>query len=495
MLASMGSRRRFGIFGLFGGRNGANEHVDADLDGGNDSESETPYVAHSMLGDLASHAPARVAVQLELDPESEKPFVAHTMLGDLASHAPARIFSQEDPDPDPETHSMLALETPEAEAEPVPAAEKKAPARPAEPLVFGHAGLHSTVGELAGLEEHIGSDFPIERFILVSLVAHLVLVILLIVAPTKIPAGKDFFAAFQPPPKDNSPIPVIFTDATGQARENPKKSPLSDADRRAGGGDPSKPKAATPFSPPTGVAGLAPGPRGPRVPGSPQPSQPSRTAPGARASAQAQARAPQGEARSAPGEARPTGAQAPQSAEAKPSDFPNMTKPMAPASPTSPMKTGPQETTRLAGLDTAIREAARGAVGGEGGSAGGDPEGGFVDSGPVSFDTSWYDWGPYAAEMVRRIKLHWDVPELARLGWKGSLTVRFFILADGTVADAKILRGSGVPPFDFAAFQAIVKSSPFRPLPTDLHSTREGVTVTFFYNMRPEMEKAEGTAR
>ena len=63
------------------------------------------------------------------------------------------------------------------------------------------------------------------------------------------------------------------------------------------------------------------------------------------------------------------------------------------------------------------------------------------------------------------------------------------------MADAKILRGSSIPPFDFAAFQAIVKSSPFRPLPADLHSTREGDTVTFFYNMRPEMEKAQGAAR
>ena len=96
--------------------------------------------------------------------------------------------------------------------------------------------------------------------------------------------------------------------------------------------------------------------------------------------------------------------------------------------------------------------------------------------------------------MIRRIKLHWDVPELARLGWKGSLTVRFYILADGTVADAKILHVSGVPPFDNAAFQAIIKSSPFRPLPEDLHEEREGVTITFFYNMRVEQEGAEGEA-
>jgi TonB family protein len=153
---------------------------------------------------------------------------------------------------------------------------------------------------------------------------------------------------------------------------------------------------------------------------------------------------------------------------------------------------GPREISKLAGLDRAIQEAARSTVGGEGGAPEGNPDGGFVDSGPLSFDTKWYDWGPYGAEMVRRIKLHWDVPELARLGWKGSLTVRFFILADGTVADAKIIRSSGIPPFDFAAFQAILKSSAFRPLPEDLHSNREGVTVTFFYNMRPEDGETPG---
>jgi TonB family protein len=107
-------------------------------------------------------------------------------------------------------------------------------------------------------------------------------------------------------------------------------------------------------------------------------------------------------------------------------------------------------------------------------------------SGPISFDTKWYDWGAYAAEMVRRIKLHWDVPELARLGLKGSLTVRFYILADGRVEAAQIIHHSGIPPFDSTALQAILNSSPFRPLPEALREDREGVTVTFFYNMRPD---------
>jgi TonB family protein len=151
----------------------------------------------------------------------------------------------------------------------------------------------------------------------------------------------------------------------------------------------------------------------------------------------------------------------------------------------------------LNGLDSAIRDAAK-AVGGTGQNGGGfpNPDGGFVDSGPLSFDTKWYDWGPYAEEMVRRIKLHWDIPELARLGWKGRLTIRFFIMADGRVEAAHVVSQSGIPPFDFAALQAILKSNPFRPLPKDLLAQvpgkdREGITVTFFYNMRPEDEKGK----
>ncbi|MFI5119448.1 MAG: energy transducer TonB, partial [Thermoanaerobaculia bacterium] len=129
---------------------------------------------------------------------------------------------------------------------------------------------------------------------------------------------------------------------------------------------------------------------------------------------------------------------------------------------------------------------------GGGGEEGGgfEREGGFVDSGPLSFDTVGYDWGAYAAEMIRRIKRNWDVPALARYGVKGRITIRFYILKDGRVEAETVLSGSGHPPFDNAAFQAIARSSAFRPLPSDLGHDREGVTVTFFYNMRPEDEYA-----
>jgi TonB family protein len=268
-------------------------------------------------------------------------------------------------------------------------------------------------------------------------------------------------------------VPIIFREAPGPERQNPKKSDLSDADRRAGGGDPSKKRADSPFvAERPGKEGLAPGPRRPASP----PAVPPPGAPGR----QAQAR---------PQTAPPGGAKAEEeekTAALADGLVPKPESKIAAESPGGPAAAAPT----LQGLHQAIRDAAKGvgAPAGEDGSGFPNPNGGFVDSGPLSFDTSWYDWGPYAAEMIRRIKLHWDVPDLARFGWKGKVTVRFYIRGDGHVEGATILRKSDVPPFDYAAFQAILTSSPFRPLPKDLNSDKEGVTVTFFYNIRPGEE-------
>jgi TonB family protein len=318
--------------------------------------------------------------------------------------------------------------------------------------------------------------FPLERAVLFSIAAHVLLLVLIIAAPPSArPAHPErgLLAGLIPKETGEEKIPIVFREAPGPARENPRRSDFSDADRRAGGGDRSKPKSETPFfEPRSGVQGLEPGRRGPARPPS---AAELRGLPVPR----------RGEPGSDESENRPP-------AIFGPAGEPGQSPVIAGAEPRS----GGAATGRLSSLDQAIRQAARDAAGGGGQEGAGFPnaEGGFVDSGPLSFDTTWYDWGPYAEEMVRRIKLHWEIPELARLGWKGKLTIRFFILADGRVADAKIIRGSGIPPFDFASLQAILKSSPFRPLPADLGSSREGVTVTFFYNLRPEKGgRPEGT--
>jgi TonB family protein len=303
-------------------------------------------------------------------------------------------------------------------------------------------------------EERRERTFPLERAVLISLALHVVLFFFLVLSPPSQPTDprKGLLAALVPEEEQQVRIPVQFMEAPGPARENPRGAAASDLDRRASGGDPSRSKSSTPYVAPTeGMAGLMPGERSPREP----------------ASRPAEA-AEEGSETSEGGERPYLDERASESALLRERGGEDR---------------GPG---RLAGLDQAIREAAQGAgEGGEGGAGFPNPDGGFVDSGPLSFDTTWYDWGPYAAEMVRRIKLHWEIPSLARLGWKGKLTIRFFILADGRVEGATIISRSGVPPFDFAALQAILKSSPFRPLPADLGSQREGVNVTFFYNMHP----------
>jgi TonB family protein len=456
-IAAIGSRRRWRFFGGV---------VEDDA-----SSAEAPPESPAEAGDDGPPGRSMLGVFSGFSGPPESDATAARFLKEAVSVA----------DEEPPVRSMLGRLADEASALP-PAAEKErgegpatmlsldgaAPAAPAEEDGFGHLALHSTIAELAGLEEHVVNEWPIERGVLISLLFHISLMLMLIFFPTHLGGSKgDLFAMLEPEPKDNTPIPVIL-DAPGPKRANPKPAPLSDADRRAGGGDRSKPKSDTPFIPKTnGVEGLAPGPRVPRVPGSPGANRPAQQAP------------PQ----PAGGNQTPDQTRiADKAPDAKSSEFPT---------DTHQGQTGPREVGKLADLGQAIQDAARGAVaGGEGGSPPPNPDGGFTDSGPISFDTKWYDWGAYAAEMIRRIKLHWEIPELARLGWKGSLTVRFYIMADGTVADAKIIRVSGIPPFDNAAIQAIIKSSPFRPLPDVLHEEREGVTVTFFYNMRPESEEA-----
>ena len=321
----------------------------------------------------------------------------------------------------------------------------------------------------AGAVVHDSRRINTERAFAISVILHLLLVIALLTV--KLPARTaaqdemdplgllSLMKATAPDPA----IPIQFFPSPGaRAKEAPKTGLPSDMDRKAHGGDPKLAIQATPkASPQPGIRDLDAGKRGPKVAAAPavQPPQ----------------GGPAGEA---------------------PKKLTDLVQPgQFRDQPTAEERANQR---RLQGipapdLNAITRESAGKALqsGGGGDEGGGyEKEGGFVDQGPLSFDTVGYDWGAYAAEMVRKIKRNWDVPALARYGMKGRITIRFYILKDGRVEAERILSNSGVPPFDNAAFQAIARSSAFRPLPSDLGHDREGVTVTFFYNMRPEDEYA-----
>jgi TonB family protein len=311
-----------------------------------------------------------------------------------------------------------------------------------------------------------------EHAFAISVILHLLLVIALLTV--KLPARTaeqdsadplGLLSLMKATPQD-PPIPLNFFPAPGaRAKEAPKAGLPSDMDRKAHGGDPKLAVQAMPKAyAQAGIRDLDAGKSGPKVAAAQPP-------PGSSAGEQ----------------------------EKRLTDL----VPRARAFHDPPTAEEVAASRRLLGLPAAdlnaiTAESARRAVqtGGGGDDGGGyDRDGGFVDSGPLSFDTVGYDWGAYAAEMIRKIKRNWDVPALARYGVKGRITIRFYILKDGRVEAERILSVSGTPPFDNAAFQAIARSSAFRPLPDDLGHDREGVTVTFFYNLRPEDAEYAGRGR
>jgi TonB family protein len=120
------------------------------------------------------------------------------------------------------------------------------------------------------------------------------------------------------------------------------------------------------------------------------------------------------------------------------------------------------------------------------GHLGGDK--GTAEAGPLSFETTWYDWGEYAESMVSKIRVHWyeEMPmPLLQTGMKGVVTIRFTIHRDGTISDVTILAGSGIAPYDYAAKKAIELASPLKPLPADFPKETEHVTAMFYYNSEP----------
>jgi len=120
-----------------------------------------------------------------------------------------------------------------------------------------------------------------------------------------------------------------------------------------------------------------------------------------------------------------------------------------------------------------------------GGNIGGDV--GTAETGPLSFESNWFEWGDYAQKMIARIRVHWyaNMPDLIRMGVRGVVTVRFTIERDGTISYIEMLSSSGVPPYDNAAIQALQLSSPLAPLPENFPKASERVTARFLYNMRP----------
>jgi TonB family protein len=299
--------------------------------------------------------------------------------------------------------------------------------------------------------------------VVVSLVVHTALILWFIHAYRAVPA-----------PAKNGPIaryvelmqqnPQRFTEAPGPAIDKaPLRAPLSDANRKAGMPEPT---GLTPTQRPGDGGGLYT-----------PPSQPSGSR-GTQQQQQQQAQAAQQaqqQSASQPGLSAPSPSQ--QSAAADTFVY---------REPTAANKAS----AAAAHIDwrSAIRDVKGPIGGGDGPDLRDSPGGerGLAEQGPISFETTWYDWGPYAQSMVSKIRVNWyaNMPQLIRTGIGGVVTIRFTIERSGRISDIIILKSSGHPPYDFAARKAIELSSALNPLPADFPNPDERVTAMFYYNTR-----------
>jgi TonB family protein len=85
------------------------------------------------------------------------------------------------------------------------------------------------------------------------------------------------------------------------------------------------------------------------------------------------------------------------------------------------------------------------------------------------------DW--YLAGVQRKIWGLWT--QQIRTGMTQAVTVRFTIVADGTVEDVEVVQPSGVYLIDAAALRAVTTAAPFSPLPRNYDTTRVTIQAVF----------------
>jgi TonB family protein len=110
----------------------------------------------------------------------------------------------------------------------------------------------------------------------------------------------------------------------------------------------------------------------------------------------------------------------------------------------------------------------------------------FSTEGPIILsDTLGVDFGPYLSRIVYIVRRNWYsvIPEAARLGEKGRVSIVFEILKDGSVPQVRLVASSGSDPLDRAALAGIHASIPFPPLPDEFTGNHLVLQFIFLYNI------------
>ena len=102
----------------------------------------------------------------------------------------------------------------------------------------------------------------------------------------------------------------------------------------------------------------------------------------------------------------------------------------------------------------------------------------------IQFDTKGVEFGPWIRRFIAQVKRNWFIP-YAAMSMKGHVVVTFNVHKDGSLTDLNVVGPCPVDAFNNAAFGALSGSNPTQPLPPEYPADKAFFTVTFFYNEAP----------
>ena len=369
-------------------------------------------------------------------------------------------------------HWSSLIDTPKVFLPDEPEIEYQRPAVPGAPPVRRkpiHVDIDFTHVMVSQLKDDLSRSRLREAFWM-SVVAHMTVVILIIMAPKYLPGYKKGVALISAADLMRSKQ-VTFLELPPDLEKNvpkPNTNVLSDKNRIAQSRHPTLDKKTL-----QELRDM----RRPGAPGAPSaPAQPSPAVPAQ----------PQQMAQAQPSP-NPAGGGAPEQTNPQQSQI-QLPQTQARNKGPNPFQ---QPLSAGAAIQQATREAAatRGSVvGGAGGQfgLGTGPHGGIASNLEILSDTQGVDFGPYLSRIVQVVRINWYnlIPEVARppLLKKGKVSIQFAIMPNGSVAGMQLVGPSGDVSLDRAAWGGITASSPFEPLPHEFHGPYLALRFNFYYN-------------
>jgi TonB family protein len=112
-----------------------------------------------------------------------------------------------------------------------------------------------------------------------------------------------------------------------------------------------------------------------------------------------------------------------------------------------------------------------------------NPQGGGGSFGPeIQFDTKGVEFGPWIRRFIAQVKRNWLIPYAAIMSTRGRVVITFNVHKNGMLTDLSVVAPSPIEAFNNAAVGALSASNPTAPLPVEYPADKAFFTVTFLYN-------------